>query len=66
MLASPVIDNQYNIGHICTRQQCEAGRGEQVAMRWISPALERVDYTYLDLERASNRVASSAAAVRRP
>jgi acetyl-CoA synthetase len=58
MSSSPVIDNQYNIGHICTRQQCEAGRGSQVAMRWISPTLERVDYTYLDLERSSNKVAN--------
>ncbi len=55
---SPVIDGQYNIGHICTRQQCDLGRAEKVAMRWISPGLERAEYTYLDLERASNRVAN--------
>lgn len=58
MNLSPVIAQQYNIGHICTRQQCDLGRAEKVAMRWISPALERKDYTYLDLERASNRVAN--------
>lgn len=58
MALPPVIDNQYNIGHICTRQQCDAGRGDKVAMRWISPNLERVDTTYLDLERASNRAAN--------
>jgi acetyl-CoA synthetase len=55
---SPVIDNQYNIGHICTRQQCDLGRAEKVAMRWISPNLDRADTTYLDLERASNRAAN--------
>lgn len=55
----PIIENnQYNIGYICTRQQCEAGRAEKIAMRWISPSLERVDYTYLDLEKASNRAAN--------
>ncbi len=58
MNLSPVIGQQYNIGHICTRQQCDLGRAEKVAMRWISPALERKDYTYLDLEQASNRVAN--------
>ncbi len=58
MALPPVIDNQYNIGHICTRQQCDAGLGGKVAMRWISPNLERVDTTYLDLERASNRAAN--------
>ena len=51
-------NDQYNIGHICTRQQVEAGLGEKTAMRWITPALERTDYTFLDLERASNRAAN--------
>lgn len=51
-------NNQYNIGHICTCQQCDAGRADQVAMRWISPTLERTDTTFLDLERASNRAAN--------
>ena len=53
-----VIDRQYNIGFICTRQQCEAGRSDKVAMRWISPALERMDYHLSDLEQASNRAAN--------
>lgn len=39
-------NNQYNIGHICTRQQCEAGFAGKVAMRWVSPHLERKDYTF--------------------
>ncbi len=58
MFPSPVIDGQYNIGHICTRQQCEAGLADRVAMRWIAPNLARQDYTYLDLERFSNRAAN--------
>ena len=51
-------DDQYNIGHICTRQQVEAGRADRVAMRWITPTLARTDYTFLDLEQASNRAAN--------
>jgi len=51
-------DNQFNIGHICTRQQCDAGLGEKVAMRWLSSTMERTDYTFLDLERGSNRFAN--------
>ncbi len=53
-----VINGQYNIGFICTRQQCEAGRSGKLAMRWISPSLERTEITYLQLEKASNRAAN--------
>lgn len=53
-----VRNNQYNIGHICTRQQCEDGKGAKVAMRWISPSLERTDYTFHDLDSHSNRFAN--------
>jgi acetyl-CoA synthetase len=58
MMSSPVVNGQYNIGHICTRQQCDAGRSQKVAMRWISPTLERTDYTFQDLEQGSNRAAN--------
>lgn len=51
-------NNQYNIGHICTRQQVEAGFGSRVAMRWIAPSMEKTDYTYQDLEDASSRAAN--------
>lgn len=55
----PLIRNdQYNIGHICTRQQCEAGLGDKVAMRWLSPAMERKDFTFRDLDAQSNRLAN--------
>jgi acetyl-CoA synthetase len=53
-----IIDNQFNIGHICTGQQCERGLGDKVAMRWISPHFERQDYTFNDLDRLSNRFAN--------
>ena len=51
-------DNQYNIGFICTSQQCAAGLGDKVAMRWISSRFERRDYTFSDLDRLSNRFAN--------
>ncbi len=55
---SIIINWQYNIGHICTRQQCELGLGEKVAFRWISARQERIDYTFSDLDRESNRFAN--------
>jgi len=54
-----IINNQYNIGHICTRQQCDQGRGDKVAMRWISQQMEQRDYSFLDLEQESNRFANA-------
>ncbi len=54
----PFQDEQYNIGHICTGKQCDLGSGNRVALRWLSPALERTDYRFSDLERESNRFAN--------
>jgi len=51
-------DNQFNIGHICTRQQCDLGLGDKVAMRWVSSHFERQDYTFNDMERLTNRFAN--------
>jgi len=51
--------NQFNIGHICTRQQCEAGFDDKVAMRWLALNQELVEYTFHDLELASNRFANA-------
>lgn len=50
-----IINNQYNIGHICTRQQCDLGLGDKVALRWISAHQKRTDYTFNDLDRESSR-----------
>jgi acetyl-CoA synthetase len=58
---SVVLNGQFNIGHICTRQQCDLGRADQVAVRWISNSLERQDVTFGDLEMGSNRVANTLA-----
>lgn len=52
-------DDQYNIGHICTRRQCDLGLGDKVAFRWISARQERADYTFRDLDRESNRFANA-------
>jgi len=55
-LDNEIIHNgQFNIGHICTKQQCDKGLQEKIAMRFISQALERTDYTFGDIERSSNR-----------
>lgn len=53
------IQSQFNIGHICTRQQCDLGRSDKVAMRWISSHEKRCDYTFGELERQSNRFANA-------
>jgi len=58
-VTSPVFNNQFNIAHICTRQQCESGLGDKLAMRWISAHLERQDYTFSDLDAESNRFANA-------
>lgn len=51
-------NGQYNIGHICTRRQCELGLAEKVAFRWLDGKHQRCDYRFADLERESNRVAN--------
>jgi len=54
-----IINNQYNIGHICTRQQCDLGFKDKVAFRWISSHQERTNYTFSDIDRESNRFANA-------
>ena len=53
-----ISNQQHNIGHICTRQQCDAGRDQKVAMRWLPATMEPVDYTFADLEVMTNKVAN--------
>jgi acetyl-CoA synthetase len=53
-----IVDNQYNIGHICTTLQCERGLTDKVAMRWISASHERRDYTFRELDLLTNRFAN--------
>ncbi len=52
------LGNQFNIGHLCSTAQCDAGLGDKIAMRWISAHLERTDYTFRDLDLLSNRFAN--------
>jgi acetyl-CoA synthetase len=56
--AAIIRQGQYNIGHICTARQCAEGRGQKLAFRWVSSALERRDYSFSELERESNRFAN--------
>ncbi len=48
---------QFNIGHICTRHQCEQGRGDKIALRWLSAKLEGRDVTFRELDEESSRFA---------
>ena len=52
-----VMNGQYNIGHICTAQQCELGKSDKLAMRLIDTSLDRVDYTFKDIDRLTNQFA---------
>jgi acetyl-CoA synthetase len=56
---SIISNGQYNIGHICTRRQCELGNGEKAAFRWISAHQERTNYTFNDLDHESSRFANA-------
>lgn len=47
--------DQYNIGYMCTRLQCERGLGDKIAFRWISANHERTDYTFTMLDGESSR-----------
>ena len=51
-------NEQYNIGYICTSQQCLEGRANKVAMRWIDSNLNKVDYTFCDIDNESNKFAN--------
>jgi acetyl-CoA synthetase len=54
-----IINNQYNIGHICTRQQCDLGNSDKIALRWVAQDNVRIDYTFNDLDKESNRFANA-------
>ncbi len=54
-----VVNGQYNIGHICTKLQCELGNADKIAMRMISPDMQHVDYSFKDLEAESNKCANA-------
>jgi acetyl-CoA synthetase len=53
-------NGQYNIGTICTRQQCELGYADKIALRWIAPtSLEIIDFSFIQLEQLSNKMANA-------
>jgi len=63
MPVDPIANNQYNIGHICTRYQCDVGNGSKIAMKWISAHQERRDYSFSDLESESNKFSNALASL---
>lgn len=56
---SIINNNQYNIGHICTRLQCDLGLGDKIAFRWISARHEKTNYTFDHLDRESSSFANA-------
>lgn len=48
-------NSQYNIGHICTRQQCDRGLGNKEAFRWLSAHGERTSFDFFELDRQSSK-----------
>jgi len=55
---SIIKNEQYNIGYICTSQQCLEGRANKVAMRWIDSNLNKKDYSFGDIDNESNKFAN--------
>ena len=50
--------NQYNIGHISTKQQCENGLADKTAFHWLPANGDKIDYTFQDLDLQSNKFAN--------
>ena len=48
-----------NIGYICTRQQCESGLADKTAFRFVDSDLNRTDFSFADLDDASNQFANA-------
>ena len=60
MSAHPCLiqNGQYNIGHICTRLQCEQGLSAKTALRWVGAHGAHVEWTFGDLDEKSSRFAN--------
>jgi acetyl-CoA synthetase len=58
MIDIPSKAGGFNIGYLCTGAHCDRDRGDHVAMRWLGPADGRVEYTFADMDRLSNRYAN--------
>ena len=57
-LGEMIQNGQHNIGHICTRQQCDLGRADKVALRWITSRKEPVIFSFRNLDQESNKWAN--------
>ncbi len=53
-----VQNNQYNIGHICTKQQCDNGLGQKIAFRWLPAKGEPSSISFAELDVQSNKFAN--------
>ncbi|MCD4754059.1 MAG: AMP-binding protein [Anaerolineaceae bacterium] len=52
-----------NIGYLCTAYQCEQGRAEKTAFRWVDPDFRRTDVSFEYLDWESNRYANALEAI---
>jgi acetyl-CoA synthetase len=55
---SIIRNGQYNIGHACTRLQCERGLSGKTAFHWRGAHGEHSGWTFGDLEEKSSRFAN--------
>ena len=53
-----MLSNQYNIGHICTKLQCENGFADKIAFKWLPAKGEPSYFTFNDLDLQSNKFAN--------
>lgn len=51
-------DSQFNIGHICTRLQCEIGHSHKSAMKWLGTHSEQAAFSFEELNQQSSRCAN--------
>ncbi len=51
-------NNNYNIGYICTKLQCEYGYADKIALRYISSQLINQDFSFGDLDILSDKFAN--------
>ncbi len=49
---------QYNIGYHCSTRQCEEGKGNKTAFRWIEASGAKTDFSFTLLNEESNRIAN--------
>jgi acetyl-CoA synthetase len=47
-----------NLAYLCVRKPCELGLGDRVAYKWIHNDLSDENFTYRQIDEASNRIAN--------